>query len=170
VIPSIGSKNQARRLVSQGMAACDSASSGSCSLLKSILRSKASTTSHLLHARLVADSVLFSMSMNLASATSGSNCQKEAIDNARASYAKLPRGNALFDQCISNHETVHDVLYSLCQQSGAHKRKKSTKVLERFQNCASWMMSISRSIDVAVQTSSGIACPLWAPIKFVLKV
>ena len=29
---------------------------------------------------------------------------------------------------------------------------------------------MSDAVDVVVQTQAGIGCPLWAPIKFVLKV
>jgi hypothetical protein len=29
---------------------------------------------------------------------------------------------------------------------------------------------MSDAIDIVVQTQAGVGCPLWAPIKFVLKV
>jgi hypothetical protein len=29
---------------------------------------------------------------------------------------------------------------------------------------------MSDAVDIVVQTQAGIGCPLWAPIKFVLKV
>ena len=112
----------------------------------------------------------YPFSLIMAFATSNSALQKEAIDRARAAFAKLPHDNTLFQQCIGEGETVHSVLESLCQKCSAYKRKTSTKLLERFYRCSAWMTNISDSVDIAVQTSAGIACPLWAPIKFVLKV
>jgi len=103
-------------------------------------------------------------------AVQASASQKEAVDNAKAAFARLPGGEALFQQCIDSKEPVHEIVESLHRKCGVHKRKKFTKLLTGFQRYTSWMNSIAGSIDVAVQTSSGIACPVWAPIKFVLKV
>jgi hypothetical protein len=110
------------------------------------------------------------MSATLVQAPQNSVSQKQAVDNAKAAFARLPGGEALFKQCIDSKEPVHEVLESLYKQCGVHKRKKFTKLLTGFQRYTSWMNSIAGSIDVAVQASSGIACPVWAPIKFVLKV
>ena len=96
--------------------------------------------------------------------------RKDAIDRARLAFAELPQGDALFQQCISDQETICSVLETLSQKAGVYKHKRSTRLLESFHGCTAWMKNISESIDVAVQTSWGIACPIWAPIKFVLKV
>jgi hypothetical protein len=110
------------------------------------------------------------MSTDTIQAVSGSVSQKQAIENAKAAFAKLPSGDSVFQQCINDQETVHEVLAALHKQYRVHKRKKFTRLLEAFHRYTSWMNSISGSINLAVQTSSSISCPLWAPIKFVLKV
>lgn len=110
------------------------------------------------------------MSATRVQANPSSVSQKQAVDNAKAAFAKLPGGEALFQQCIDSNEPVHEIVESLYRKCGVHKRKKFTRVLTGFQRYTSWMNSIAGSIDVAVQASSGIACPVWAPIKFVLKV
>jgi len=96
--------------------------------------------------------------------------QKAAIDRAKAALARLPQEDASFQECIVNQETIHNVLELLCKDSGLYKRKRSTRLLNSFKHHTEWMMNISSAVDIAVQTSAGIACPVWAPIKFVLKV
>jgi hypothetical protein len=110
------------------------------------------------------------MSASLVQAVPDSVAQKQAVDNAKATFARLPGGEAIFQQCIDSKEPVHEIVESLYKKCGVHKRKKFTRLLTGFQRYTSWMNSIASSIDVAVQASSGIACPVWAPIKFILKV
>jgi hypothetical protein len=96
--------------------------------------------------------------------------QHNAMNRAKAAFARLPQENTTFQECIVSHETVHKVLENICADGRIYKRKRSTRLLESFERHTSWMMNISGAVDVAVQTSAGIACPMWAPIKFVLKV
>lgn len=96
--------------------------------------------------------------------------EKEAGQKAREAYSKLPHDNNLFRQCQNDEISIDSVLATLREKAAAHRRKRSTKVLEGFHNYTSWMLNIAKSVDVAVQTSSGIGCPIWAPIKFVLMV
>ena len=42
--------------------------------------------------------------------------------------------------------------------------------MEMVQKYTAWLQNISDVVDVAVQTKAEIGCPLWAPIKLVLKV
>ncbi|KAF2736018.1 hypothetical protein EJ04DRAFT_575651 [Polyplosphaeria fusca] len=92
----------------------------------------------------------------------------EAVDRANAIFARLPHANILFQRCIRDEITIADVAEKLQRTGSRHKRKRSTQLLDRFRDCTAWMLNISRSIDVAVQASSGIACPVWAPVKLVL--
>ncbi|PMD29123.1 TPR-like protein [Hyaloscypha variabilis F] len=110
------------------------------------------------------------MSTSTVQEVSGSESQKQAIDKAKAAFAKLPGGDRLFQQCVNDQGTVLEVVEALHKQCAIHKRKKFTRILESFRRYTSWMNSISGSVNVAIQPSLGIACPLWAPIKFVLKV
>jgi hypothetical protein len=110
------------------------------------------------------------MSTSTVQEASGSESQKQAIEKAKAAFAKLPDGDRLFQQCVNDQGTVLEVVEALHNHCAIHKRRKFTRILESFRRYTSWMNSISGSVNFAVQTSSGIACPLWAPIKFVLKV
>jgi hypothetical protein len=96
--------------------------------------------------------------------------QKEAVNRAKAAFAKFPHENDEFQKCVNDQISIDVVLATLREKAASHKRKRSTKVLEGFHNYTSWMMNISKSIDIAVNTSAGIACPVWAPLKFVLMV
>lgn len=99
-----------------------------------------------------------------------STLQKQAIERAHAAFSRLPRGDAIFQQCITSDESVVDVVKTIKEDYQSYKIKKSTQLLERFQKHTLWLQNISGVVDVAVQTQASIACPVWAPIKFVLKV
>ncbi|CAI6340820.1 unnamed protein product [Periconia digitata] len=102
--------------------------------------------------------------------TSNSRAQQEAVNRVKAAFAKLPQDDVIFRQCVADQESVSDVLGVLSKNSGIFKKKRSTRLLDNFRRYTIWMTNISSAVDTAVQVSSGIACPLWAPIKFVLKV
>jgi hypothetical protein len=63
-----------------------------------------------------------------------------------------------------------DVLESLKHQQGRSGRKKSIRLLEKFNACMQWLHNISGVIDIACQINPVMACPAWAPIKFILIV
>ena len=96
--------------------------------------------------------------------------QKLAIEDARTAFSRLPHSNAVFRQCLEGKETLAEVLTTVEQRCQTFKRKKSTRFLEKLQKHTTWLQNISSVVDVAVQTQAGIGCPVWAPIKFVLKV
>ena len=95
---------------------------------------------------------------------------KQAVDKARAVYSLLPNGDAIFQQCITQDESISDVLKSATHSHRSYKEKRSTKILDAFQKHTLFLQNMSDVIDVVVQTEAGIGCPLWAPIKFILKV
>jgi len=95
---------------------------------------------------------------------------RDAANRAKAAFQNLPHGNDLFQQCVLNKITIEAVFEEIRRNSLGHKRKLSTVALDRFHHCTAWMLNISKPIDVAVNASAGIACPVWAPIKFVLLV
>ena len=76
----------------------------------------------------------------------------------------------MFRQCVEGKETLGEVLNTVERKCQSHKKKKSTKFLEKLQKHTTWLQNISVVVDIAVQTQAGIGCPLWAPIRFVLKV
>ncbi|KAI9856968.1 MAG: hypothetical protein M1813_008684 [Trichoglossum hirsutum] len=99
-----------------------------------------------------------------------SSLQKEAIENARLVFSRLPSGDATFRQCIDQADTILDVVKTVTQKCQSHRRKKLTRLLEGFQRYSLWLQNMSGVVDVVVQTQAGIGCPVWAPIKFVLQV
>ena len=71
---------------------------------------------------------------------------------------------------MEGKETLAEVLSVVEQRWQSHKKKKSNKLLSKLQKYTTWLQNMSAVVDVAVQTLAGFACPLWAPIKFVLQV
>ncbi len=96
--------------------------------------------------------------------------QRRAVENARLAFSRLPGGDATFRWCVGHPNTVADVVKEVTQRYQFYKEKRSTRLLERFQQHTLWLQNISGVVDIAVQTQAGIGCPLWAPIKFVLIV
>lgn len=96
--------------------------------------------------------------------------EAQAIKDARSAFSKLPNGDAVFRQCIEQEETLLQVLEKVSQKRHLYEKKKSTKLLKGFQKYTLWLQNMGSVIDVVVQTQAGIGCPVWAPVKFVLKV
>jgi hypothetical protein len=82
----------------------------------------------------------------------------------------MPNDNALFQQCINQAESIPDVIKSVISASSSYKKRKSTRLLQKFEQHTQFLQNASDIVDIVVQTQAGIGCPLWAPIKFVLKV
>lgn len=96
--------------------------------------------------------------------------QQQAIEEAKAAYSRLPHGDTIFRQCVEGKETLLEVLSSVEQKWRSQKNKKSTRFLSKMQKYTTWLQNMSAVVDIAVQTQAGFGCPLWAPIKFILKV
>ena len=95
--------------------------------------------------------------------------QQQAIDEAKSAYSRLPHDHATFRQCVEGKETLAEVLSVVEQRWQSHKKRKSNKLLSKLQKYTIWLQNMSAVVDVAVQTQTGFACPLWAPIKFILQ-
>lgn len=89
------------------------------------------------------------------------------MEKAKVAFSRLPNGDHLFQQCINSPLSIVEAVEKT-QQS--QKERKSTKILEGLQKHTSWLQNLSSVVDVAVQTQAGVACPIWAPLKFVLLV
>ncbi len=50
------------------------------------------------------------------------------------------------------------------------EEQESIRFLSKLEKYTTWLQNMSAVVDVAVQTQAGFGCPLWAPIKFILKV
>ncbi|CZR62960.1 uncharacterized protein PAC_12857 [Phialocephala subalpina] len=98
-----------------------------------------------------------------------SSLQQQAIEKARSSFSHLPKEDAIFQQCINRADSIPDVIKSVIRTSRSYKRRKSTRLLRKFEQHTQFLQNASDIIDVVVQTQAGIGCPLWAPIKFVSK-
>ena len=96
--------------------------------------------------------------------------QRQAIENARSAFARLPNGDEAFRRCVSQEDTVAEIVKKITQSYQSHRDKRSVRLLQRLQQHTLWLQNFSGVVDVAVQTHAGIGCPLWAPVKFVLQV
>ena len=96
--------------------------------------------------------------------------QKQAIENAKLTYSRLPHGHAELRSALEGKETLAEVIGIAEQKCRSDRKRKSIKFLNQMQKHTAWLQNMSGVVDVAVQTQAGIACPLWAPIKFILKV
>ena len=101
---------------------------------------------------------------------SSSALQRQAIDNARSAFAQLPHGDQVFQACVNQARAIPEVVESLAQQHRCCKRKRFTRLLEKFQRHSLWLENMAGVVDVVVQANLGIGCPLWAPVKYVLLV
>jgi len=98
--------------------------------------------------------------------------QKQAIDAALSAFSRLPSPSqdAVFRQCIFEKSTITEIVAEIEKKYWNHRKRRSTKLLLGFQRYTVWLQSISDVVDTVVQVNSGIACPLWAPVKLILKV
>ena len=71
---------------------------------------------------------------------------------------------------MTQEETLVEVVESVLQKCQSHRKKKSSRFLQKFQSYTLWLQNMGSVVDVAVQAQAGIGCPVWAPIKLVLKV
>jgi hypothetical protein len=101
---------------------------------------------------------------------SSRSLQVQAIEKARVAFSQLPNGDAIFQQCLNGQESIPDILATVARRHGSYRSRKCTQLLEAFQRHTTWLQNISAVVDIVVQTQSGIGCPLWAPVKFVLQV
>jgi hypothetical protein len=96
--------------------------------------------------------------------------QQQAVQAAKAAFSSLNDDNVIFQQCLQSTEPISTIIQGLLAKHGSHTDKRSTRLLENFQKHTLWLQNMSPAIDVAVNASSGIACPVWAPIKYILSV
>ena len=96
--------------------------------------------------------------------------KQQAIDRARSCFSLLPRDQKVFQECIDGSQSLEDVVRSAVTAHQEYKSKQSTRILDGFQIYSLWLRNMSSAVDIAVQTQAGIACPVWAPLKFVLQV
>jgi hypothetical protein len=92
---------------------------------------------------------------------------REAVQHAKEAFARLPQGDEIFQRCMASTSSLIEVVD---EAYASQKSKKSARLLEGFHKHTLWLQKLSPTIEVAVQTQAGIACPAWAPVKFVLLV
>lgn len=96
--------------------------------------------------------------------------KQQAIDRARNGFSLLPRDEKVFRECIDSSQSLVDVVRSAVSAHQEYKNRRSTRILEGFQKHSLWLQNMSSAVDIAVQVQAGIACPIWAPLKFLLQV
>lgn len=78
--------------------------------------------------------------------------QKQAIENARSAFSHLPNGEVVFRQCISQENTIAEIVKTIAEKYQSHRSKRSFRLLQRFQQSTLWPQNFSRVVNVAVQT------------------
>ncbi|KAH6698319.1 hypothetical protein BKA61DRAFT_622021 [Leptodontidium sp. MPI-SDFR-AT-0119] len=111
-----------------------------------------------------------SSASNTVSETGTNPLQQQAIQAAKAAFSSLSDGNVIFQQYLESTEPISTVVQGLLAKHGSQRDKRCARILENFQKYTLWLQNMAPAIDVAVNTSSGIACPVWAPIKYILKL
>jgi len=96
--------------------------------------------------------------------------KQQAIDRAQIGFSLLPRHQKAFQECIDSSQSLVDVVRSAVSAHQEYKSRRSTRILDAFQKHSLWLQNMSSAVDVAVQVQAGIACPVWAPLKFLLQV
>jgi len=95
--------------------------------------------------------------------------QQQAIKRAKVSFKKLPDENPVFQQYAGSKDGVKELVDTLAANYSAHDKRRS-RIIDKFQRYSAFLQNFGDVIDIAVQTQAGIACPVWAPVKFVLNV
>ena len=90
--------------------------------------------------------------------------RQKAADNAKVAFSKLP--SEVSRDC-ANGDTITELTKAVSLKCGSLKKRKLVK---RFKQSSAWLVNFSNVVDVIVQTQAGIACPIWAPLKFVLQL
>lgn len=96
--------------------------------------------------------------------------QDEAINRAKAAYAKLPNGNEILSRCRASSNPIDELVKQLEEKHQQRKSKKLSRLLHCFYRNTAVLHNYSKIIDVVVQTEAGLGCPIWAPVKFILEV
>ncbi|KAH7363842.1 hypothetical protein BKA65DRAFT_123437 [Rhexocercosporidium sp. MPI-PUGE-AT-0058] len=71
---------------------------------------------------------------------------------------------------FGKHRVDFDCRSRSPRQTSITTRQTMCSHLGGFQKYTLWLQNMAPAIDVAVNASSGIACPVWAPIKYILKL
>jgi hypothetical protein len=95
--------------------------------------------------------------------------QQQAIEKARSSFAKLPNQDAVFQQCVGSRDGVNGLVEALKARYDS-KSKTQRSLLKKFHQYSAFLRNFSGVIEVAIQVHAGIACPVWALLKFILEV
>ena len=97
--------------------------------------------------------------------------QQKAVERVRSALGNLKDEDALFTQAQNQPDAVSEILKTLKQKyDGQHSKRRTNTIVRKFEQYTQWLQNFSEIVDTLAQTQAGIACPIWAPIKFVLQV
>lgn len=98
-----------------------------------------------------------------------SSLQHQVVLNAKAAISSLDDGSHIFRECLESTEPLPILVQSLLKTGSKYADSRSTRILGRFQKHSLWLQNMAPAIDVVVNVQAGIAAPIWAPIRYVLK-
>ncbi|KAK5993028.1 Vegetative incompatibility HET-E-1-like protein [Cladobotryum mycophilum] len=96
--------------------------------------------------------------------------EQEAIGRARSEFAKWNDSNKSFQNFLKQGSNISDLVQYVQNNYNQEKKKASFRLLEQVQPQLDLLQAFSTMVDATVYAQSGIACPMWAPITFVLKI
>jgi hypothetical protein len=96
--------------------------------------------------------------------------QLQAVQNAKNALLAQTNGSLLFQQCLESHEPIPSLVQTLIASHEQHAVKKSIRLIVKFQTHTIWLQNMAVAIDVAANASPGFICPVWAPLRYILKV
>jgi hypothetical protein len=96
--------------------------------------------------------------------------QHQAVQNAKNALLAQTNGSLLFQQCLESHEPIPSLVQTLIASHEQHAVKRTTRLIVKFQTHTIWLQNMAIAIDVAANASPGFICPVWAPLRYILKV
>jgi hypothetical protein len=92
------------------------------------------------------------------------------VQKAKDALLAQTNGSLIFQQCLESNEPIPSLVQTLIKSHEQHAAKRSTRLIDKFQTHTLWLQNMAVAIDVAANVSPGLICPVWAPLRYILKV
>ena len=77
------------------------------------------------------------------------NVQKQAIEEYKLAFERLPHKDAIFQQCIGEKENLAEVLASVECKGFRQSKKLSARFMRGLDKYTTWLQNISDIVDTA---------------------
>jgi hypothetical protein len=96
--------------------------------------------------------------------------QLQSVQKAKDALLAQTNGSLIFQQCLESDEPIPSLVQTLIKSHEQHAAKTSTRLIGKFQTHTLWLQNMAVAIDVAANACPGFICPVWAPLRYILKV